>query len=64
MKFTKFGRLRHYTRALFHQVKNKVLKVYGEGMSGLDIRLKRLFSRGKAFIVALDHGLVMGHLRG
>ncbi|MCH1770996.1 MULTISPECIES: class I fructose-bisphosphate aldolase [Metallosphaera] len=33
-------------------------------MSGLDIRLKKLFHRGKAFVVALDHGLVMGPLRG
>ncbi|QKR00043.1 aldolase [Metallosphaera tengchongensis] len=33
-------------------------------MSGLEIRLKRLFSRGKAFVVALDHGLVMGPLKG
>ncbi|ARM76227.1 class I fructose-bisphosphate aldolase [Acidianus manzaensis] len=33
-------------------------------MSGLDIRLKRLFEKGKTFIVALDHGLVMGPLKG
>ncbi|MEM0065289.1 MAG: aldolase [Metallosphaera sp.] len=33
-------------------------------MTGLDIRLKRLFSRGKVFVVALDHGLVMGPLKG
>ncbi|EWG07419.1 MAG: Fructose-bisphosphate aldolase [Candidatus Aramenus sulfurataquae] len=33
-------------------------------MSGLDIRLRRLFERGNAFVVALDHGLVMGPLRG
>jgi class I fructose-bisphosphate aldolase len=33
-------------------------------MSGLQIRLKRLFHKGKAFVVALDHGLVMGPMRG
>ncbi|MBW9140697.1 MAG: aldolase [Candidatus Aramenus sp.] len=33
-------------------------------MSGLDIRLRRLFERGNAFVVALDHGLVMGPLKG
>ncbi|MCI2414249.1 MAG: aldolase [Candidatus Aramenus sp.] len=33
-------------------------------MSGLDIRVKRLFERGNAFVVALDHGLVMGPLKG
>lgn len=33
-------------------------------MSGLDIRLRRLFEKGKAFVVALDHGLVMGPLKG
>jgi fructose-bisphosphate aldolase (EC 4.1.2.13) len=33
-------------------------------MSGSTIRLKRLFEKGKAFVVALDHGLVMGPLKG
>ncbi len=33
-------------------------------MSGLDIRLRRLFEKGNAFVVALDHGLVMGPLKG
>lgn len=28
-------------------------------MSGLEIRLKRLFQNERAFVVALDHGLVM-----
>ncbi|AGE70394.1 class I fructose-bisphosphate aldolase [Sulfolobus acidocaldarius] len=33
-------------------------------MIGFEIRMKRLFERGKAFVVALDHGLVMGPLKG
>ncbi|EZQ10858.1 aldolase [Candidatus Acidianus copahuensis] len=33
-------------------------------MSGLNIRMRRLFQNGKAFVVALDHGLVMGPLKG
>ncbi|MFP3226266.1 MAG: class I fructose-bisphosphate aldolase [Sulfolobaceae archaeon] len=33
-------------------------------MSGLEIRMRRLFEKGKAFVVALDHGLVMGPLKG
>lgn len=33
-------------------------------MSGKEIRLARLFSRGKAIIVALDHGGYMGPLKG
>jgi len=33
-------------------------------MTGLEIRMKKLFEKGKAFVVALDHGLVMGPLKG
>jgi len=33
-------------------------------MAGLEIRTSRLFEKGKAFVVALDHGLVMGPLKG
>lgn len=33
-------------------------------MTGLEIRVRKLFERGKAFVVALDHGLVMGPLKG
>ncbi|BBG24739.1 class I fructose-bisphosphate aldolase [Sulfuracidifex tepidarius] len=33
-------------------------------MSGLEIRLKRLFQNERAFVVALDHGLVMGPMKG
>ena len=33
-------------------------------MVGKEIRIRRLFERGKAFVVALDHGLVMGPLKG
>jgi len=33
-------------------------------MSGLEIRMRRLFCHGKAFVVALDHGLVMGPMKG
>ncbi|MCG2871822.1 MAG: class I fructose-bisphosphate aldolase [Sulfolobales archaeon] len=31
---------------------------------GKEIRTRRLLERGKAFVVALDHGLVMGPLKG
>ncbi len=30
----------------------------------MDIRCARLFERGRAFVVAFDHGLVMGPMRG
>ena len=33
-------------------------------MTGLEIRMRRLFERKRAFVVALDHGLVMGPLKG
>lgn len=33
-------------------------------MSGKEIRLAKLFSRGKAIVVALDHGGYMGPLKG
>ncbi len=33
-------------------------------MSGKEIRLAKLFSRGKAIVVALDHGAYMGPLQG
>jgi class I fructose-bisphosphate aldolase len=33
-------------------------------MIGKEIRISRLFHRGKAFVVALDHGFVMGPLKG
>jgi class I fructose-bisphosphate aldolase len=33
-------------------------------MIGFEIRIRRIFERGKAFVVALDHGLVMGPLKG
>ncbi|AWR94293.1 class I fructose-bisphosphate aldolase [Acidianus brierleyi] len=33
-------------------------------MSGINIRINRLFERKNAFVVALDHGLVMGPLKG
>ncbi len=33
-------------------------------MSGLEIRMRNLFQYGKAFVVALDHGLVMGPMKG
>ncbi|BCU69381.1 class I fructose-bisphosphate aldolase [Stygiolobus caldivivus] len=33
-------------------------------MTGLEIRMKKLFERNRAFVVALDHGLVMGPLKG
>jgi len=34
------------------------------GVSGLEIRMNKLFEKGRAFVVALDHGLVMGPLKG
>ena len=33
-------------------------------MIGFEIRMARLFEKGRAFVVALDHGLVMGPLKG
>jgi len=33
-------------------------------MVGSEIRMARLFEKGRAFVVALDHGLVMGPLKG
>ena len=33
-------------------------------MSGKEIRLAKLFSRGKAVVVALDHGGYMGPIKG
>jgi len=33
-------------------------------MTGLEIRMTKLFEKGRAFVVALDHGLVMGPLKG
>jgi class I fructose-bisphosphate aldolase len=32
--------------------------------AGLELRLARLFERGRAFVVAFDHGLVMGPMKG
>jgi len=32
--------------------------------AGMELRLARLFERGRAFVVALDHGLVMGPMKG
>ncbi|AKA73340.1 aldolase [Saccharolobus solfataricus] len=33
-------------------------------MIGSEIRMAKLFDKGRAFVVALDHGLVMGPLKG
>ncbi|MEJ2777841.1 class I fructose-bisphosphate aldolase [Stygiolobus sp. RP850M] len=33
-------------------------------MTGLEIRMRKLFEKNRAFVVALDHGLVMGPLKG
>ncbi|WP_338599320.1 class I fructose-bisphosphate aldolase [Sulfolobus tengchongensis] len=33
-------------------------------MTGLEIRIAKLFEKGRAFVVALDHGLVMGPIKG